>query len=154
MSADVCAELVGSVQTMIASDTGAGGLSNTDSSAYVRHVFRYAAPELRTYNWPALILIPDADHFDTLRGSSNTRGGAVCSLSAVVLGDRDRGQATVNAVLGRLRTVLHRQTPAAGTAWEFSPLRIVAVRHVEPTGKELRSVVELRVLAARLAGGL
>lgn len=154
MAADVCAELVTAFSDRIAADTGEGGLANTASAAYVRSVFRYAAPEIRTYNWPALVLMPRAEHFDTLKGATSGRGGARCGMDVVVIADRDAGHAAVNAVIGRFRVRFHRQAVANGSNWEFAPVRIEGVDHPEPTGKELRAVISCGVRAARLSGGL
>ena len=143
-------EIITAVINAITADTGAGGLANTASTAYIRELTRKDDPngDRAASNWPSIEVSCSSQSSMDSFGS----GAYMADVRLRIKTDMDTGFTNLDAVCARLRTVLHRVTFAAGSTYGFSAFRIVRWLRLDPIGpqlKEMATVADCRVVAKK-----
>ena len=131
-------------------DTGATGLNNSSSTAYVRAWFYSRDPNSdqrnSQRNWPYVVVNIAAQPMHSSACQKYRMG-----VQMMVYFDRQSmvndSSATMFAVVERLRTVFHGVTPATQNDWYFSPLQIRDEREGPANGIELVQIVEFLTYA-------
>ena len=144
-------EIITAVIAAINADTGAGGLLNTASTAYVREVTRKDDPngDRAASNWPSIEVSCSNESAMDPFGS----GAYMADVRIRITTDMDTGFTNHDAVCARLRTVLHRVTFTAGSTYGFSAFRIVRWIRLEPINlKEVQTVADCRIVARKNSG--
>jgi hypothetical protein len=144
-------EIITAVINAINADTGAGGLMNTSSAAYVRDLTRDDDPngDRAASNWPSVIVSCSSQSSMDPFGS----GAYMADVRLRIKTDMDTGFTNLDAVCARLRTVLHRVTFTAGSTYGFSAFRIVRWQRLAPINvKEMVAVADCRVIARKNSG--
>lgn len=144
-------EILAAVEAVVDADTGAGGLSNTSSSAYCPTTFRDDDPngERTLSNWPALSWsVPAISAMDAFGA-----GAYMAELRFDIKVDQDPGFTRHDAIVQRLRTLFHRNQLSGGTAFGFGTVQIRrVVRLPVVRNKEIHTVVDCRLVARTTSG--
>lgn len=142
-------------------DTGAGGLNNTSSAAYVRKFTREGDPrERQTHGWPQVSVSIKSRDNSPFPGAAETKGFFECIVAFVVEVDRDPGFPKLAAVQNRLRDRFNNAALAdlvdadnAARTWKFRPCWRMdpgQLRDAEsPNGKVLRQAFPFYVAATK-----
>lgn len=167
------------LRSVVAADTGSGGLMNTTGHQHLRGnlavgdpaavggAFRHGDPNVRDMDGeinqahPCLVIAVEASERSASPAAASPNKklyDAVCHL--FVFADRDvDGLAQVNAVQARLYAVLDNVvmssiadstfTSGSTLTWTFAPLGRVGRPRFFDTGKENRIVISYRVVVTR-----
>lgn len=144
-------EIIAAVMNAINADTGAGGLMNTSSSAYVRRLYREDDPngDRTGNNWPVVEVGCSTESAMDQFGS----GAYMADVRIRIKTDMDTQFSAHDAVRARLRTILHRVVLTAGSTYGFSAFRIVRWQRFQPIAlKEMHSIADCRVVARKNTG--
>jgi hypothetical protein len=126
-------------------DSTSGGLNEVTSAAHLRgYVFRKDDPDHRSQNWPRLIVEILEDEDDKFNGTDTVS----MLVKFYIYTSMEKPTFTAqNAVLARMRAVIHRATPAATSAWTFTDILFKSGYQGQPTQSELVYVLPARVYA-------
>lgn len=142
------AELFTSLTTLKEADTGATGLHNAASAAYVPTWFRLGDSNDRGLAKPRIdveIIEDETDRFPRDSIEVLVRFHVATDL----LWRFGSGERNQNSVVARMRSVFHRVALAGQTTWTFTQMsfRGVVQLPADVTANELRLVVNARVTA-------
>lgn len=144
-------EFFGYMSAAVTADSGATGLSNTASPAYLRGGFwRADDTNNRTRNWPqAVVSLVHEDEYDAF-GIARVQ----MLIQVDVRAYAQNRFVNLDATAARLRDVFHQWIHNSGSdsgSWTFGELQIRAGWQPESTPEETRYINRLRVGARKVA---
>lgn len=148
MAKDLSESIYDAFAALVAADTGAGGLSNSTGSQYVRKVIQRDDPNYdgRITVFPTLVVDVTAETEDYLFGSTYSSDRATAILRIQIVSKRDPKRAVQNAVNQRVREILSR-VQLNSTDWACSKAVRLRGQQVQVTGTEYHYVTEYAIRA-------
>lgn len=143
-------ELVSQVGTTITADSGAGGLSNTASTAYVRNYFRAGDSNYRNVNWPVVVLSLVYEEEHDAFGVDIVR----MLVQFDVVTKLDWRFVEQDAVVARMRDVFHHFIQGAAVSqWKFNEMafRSTGQPTISEPDNEARYMIRARVDGRKVA---